>query len=349
VSVLVTGGAGYIGSHAVKALRAAGQDVVVYDNLSAGHRAAAKKAGAPLEVGDIQDVPRLREVMMAHDVDAVMHFAAWLSVGESVTAPLPYYQNNVGGALAVLEAMVACKVAHFVFSSTAATFGNPVETPITESHPQRPINTYGETKLAIERALPHFERAYGIRSVTLRYFNAAGADPDGALGEDHHPEIHVIPRAIDAALGRDTFAIFGEDYDTPDGTCLRDYVHVADLASAHLLSLESLRAGGSSGAYNLGNGRATSVREVAGAVERVTGRKVSWTSGPRRPGDPAVLFASSERIKKDLGWTPRYESIDVIVETAWRWREAHPAGYAERDPAVSPKPQRGEGGRTDRK
>ena len=329
MSVLVTGGAGYIGSHAVKALRAAGQNVVVYDNLSAGHKAAATRAGAPLEVGDIQDVPRLREVMAAHDVEAVMHFAAWLSVPESVKLPIPYYQNNVGGAIAVLEAMVACNVPHLVFSSTAATFGNPVETPIPESHPQRPINTYGETKLAIERALPHFERAHGIESVVLRYFNAAGADPDGMLGEDHHPEIHVIPRAIDAALGRDTFSIYGEDYDTPDGTCLRDYVHVSDLASAHLLALDSLRSGGPSAAYNLGNGRATSVREVADAVERVTGRKVPWTSGPRRPGDPGVLFASSERIKKNLGWAPRYESIDVIVETAWRWREAHPQGYGK--------------------
>jgi UDP-glucose-4-epimerase GalE len=258
-----------------------------------------------------------------------MHFAAWLSVGESVKEPIAYYENNVGGALAVLRAMVETRVPHFIFSSTAATFGNPVETPITESHPQRPINTYGETKLAIERALPHFERAYGVRSVTLRYFNAAGADPDGALGEDHHPEIHVIPRAIDAALGRDAFSIYGEDYETPDGTCLRDYVHVADLASAHLLSLESLRAGGESAAYNLGNGRPTSVRQVVAAVERVTGRTVPVTPGPRRPGDPGVLFASSEKIRQALGWTPRYEDIDVIVDTAWRWREAHPQGYGK--------------------
>ena len=329
MSVLVTGGAGYIGSHAVKALRAAGRDVVIYDNLSAGHKAAATLAGAPLEVGDIQDVPRLREVMQAHEVDAVMHFAAWLSVPESVRMPIPYYQNNVGGALAVVEAMVACQVQHLVFSSTSATFGNPIETPITESHPQRPINPYGETKLAVERALPHFEQAYGIRSVTLRYFNAAGADPDGALGEDHQPEIHVIPRAIDAAAGRGTFAIYGEDYPTPDGTCLRDYVHVSDLASAHLLALDSLRAGGGSAAYNLGNGRPTSVREVVDAVERVCGRKVPVTAGPRRDGDPAVLYASSERIKKDLGWRPQYENIDVIVDTAWRWREAHPHGYGK--------------------
>jgi UDP-glucose-4-epimerase GalE len=329
VSVLVTGGAGYIGSHTVKALRAAGQDVVIYDNLSAGHQAAATAAGAPLEVGDIKDVPRLRKVMDAHRVDAVMHFAAFLSVGESVTAPIAYYENNVGGALAVLRAMVESRVPHFVFSSTAATFGNPIETPITESHPQRPINAYGETKLAIERALPHVERAYGLRSVTLRYFNAAGADPDGVLGEDHHPEIHVIPRAIDAALGRDAFSIYGEDYETPDGTCLRDYVHVSDLASAHVLSLESLRAGGASAAYNLGNGRPTSVRQVVDAVERVTRRTVPVTAGPRRAGDPGVLFASSDRIRKTLGWTPRYEDIDVIVETAWRWREAHPDGYGK--------------------
>jgi UDP-glucose 4-epimerase len=263
-----------------------------------------------------------------------MHFAAWLSVPESVRTPITYYQNNVGGALAVIEAMVASKVPYLIFSSTAATFGNPVETPITESHPQRPINPYGETKLAVERALPHFERAYGIRTVTLRYFNAAGADPDGTLGEDHLPEIHVIPRAIDAALGRDTFAIYGEDYETPDGTCLRDYIHVADLAAAHLLALESLRAGGPSASYNLGNGRPTSVREVVDAVERVSGRKVPVTAGRRRDGDPAVLYASSERIKNDLGWAPRYESIDVIVDTAWRWREAHPAGYGDRGSGI---------------
>jgi UDP-glucose-4-epimerase GalE len=328
VSVLVTGGAGYIGSHAVKGLRAAGQDVVIYDNLSAGHAEAAARTGAPIEVGEIHDVVRLRQVMAAHGVDAVMHFAAWLSVGESVKTPLTYYENNVGGTLAVLRAMVAERVPHLIFSSTAATFGNPIETPITESHPQRPINTYGETKLAIERALPHFERAYGLRSVMLRYFNAAGADPDGALGEDHHPEIHVIPRAIDAALGRDTFAIYGDDYETPDGTCLRDYVHVSDLASAHVLALDSLRAGGESAAYNLGNGRPVSVREVTEAVGRVTGRPVPVTIGPRRPGDPAALFTSSAKIRTALGWRPRYEDIDVIVETAWRWREAHPRGYA---------------------
>jgi UDP-glucose-4-epimerase GalE len=330
VSILVTGGAGYIGSHTVKALRAAGRDVVIYDNLAAGHRAAARAAGAPLEEGDVRDVARVREVIAAHGVEAVMHFAAWLSVPDSVRDPLGYYENNVGGALTVLGAMVGTSARHFIFSSTAATFGNPVETPITERHPQRPINAYGETKLAVEQALPHIERAYGIRSAVLRYFNAAGADPDGALGEDHLPETHMIPRAIDAALGRDTLAIFGTDYDTPDGTCLRDYIHVTDLASAHVLALEALAAGGPSGSFNLGNGHPVSVREVVDSVGRVTGRKVPATVGPRRPGDPAVLFASSDKIRRELGWTPRYENLDVIVETAWRWREAHPAGYGER-------------------
>jgi UDP-glucose-4-epimerase GalE len=329
VSVLVTGGAGYIGSHAVKALRGAGVPVVIFDNLSAGHRAAAAAAGAPLEQGDVRDTARVREVVRTHGVEAILHFAAWLSVPDSVGDPLGYYENNVGGALSVLRAAAESGVRHFIFSSTAATFGTPVETPITEGHPQRPINPYGETKLAVERALPHFERAYGIRSIALRYFNAAGADPDGRLGEDHDPETHVIPRAIDAALGRGSFTVFGLDYDTPDGTCLRDYVHVTDLASAHVLALESLRAGGPSASYNLGNGKPLSVRDVLNSIERVTGRKVPAAEGARRPGDPGVLFAASDRIKRELGWTPRFEDIDLIVETAWRWRDTHPNGYPQ--------------------
>jgi len=214
-----------------------------------------------------------------------------------------------------------------VFSSTAAVFGNPVRTPIAEDHPRRPINAYGETKLAVERALPHFERAYGLRSIALRYFNAAGADPDGLLGEDHAPELHVIPRAIDAAVGRGEFQVFGEDYETPDGTCLRDYIHVTDLAAAHLLALQALHDGAASTVYNLGNGQPTSVRQVLDAVERVTGRSVPYTKGPRRAGDPAVLYASSDGIKRELGWQPRYEEVDTIVRTAWRWRDAHPSGY----------------------
>lgn len=324
--VLVTGGAGYIGSHAVKALHAAGHRVIVYDDLSAGHREAARCADAFIE-GDIHDTARLRSAIQDHDVDAVMHFAAWLSVGDSVKDPGGYYRNNVVGALSVLDAMVAEHVEHLVFSSTAAVFGNPVETPITEDHPKHPINAYGETKLAIERTLPHYERAYGLRSVVLRYFNAAGADPDGELGEDHEPEPHLIPRAIDAALGRDTFQIFGDDYETPDGTCLRDYIHVTDLADAHLRALDSLRSGGASASYNLGNGRPTSVKDVIRSVARVVGREVPVAVGPRRPGDPAVLFASSARIKKELGWQPRLEDIDTIVRTAWQWREARPRGY----------------------
>jgi len=329
MAVAVTGGAGYIGSHAAKALRAAGTDVVIYDDLSAGHRSAADATGAPLEVGDIHDGARLRDVFTRHRVDAVMHFAAWLSVPDSVTDPLGYYENNVHGALTVLRAMVESGAKYLIFSSTAATFGNPVATPITEDHSQTPINAYGETKLAIERALPHIERAYGIHWTALRYFNAAGSDPDGKLGEDHDPETHLIPRAIDAALGRATFSIFGCDYDTPDGTCLRDYVHVTDLATAHVLALDALRRGSASASYNLGNGRPASVREVVASVERVTGRKVPVTTGDRRPGDPAVLFASSDRIKHALGWRPAYESVDIIVETAYRWRLAHPHGYGD--------------------
>jgi UDP-glucose-4-epimerase GalE len=327
--VLVTGGAGYIGSHAVKALRRRGDRAVVYDDLSAGHREAAIHADATIQ-GDIHDTGTVRRVIRDHRVDAVMHFAAWLSVGDSVRDPAGYYRNNVLGALSVLEAMVAEGVRDFVFSSTAAVFGDPVETPITEAHPTRPINAYGETKLAIERALPHFERAYGLRSMSLRYFNAAGADPDGELGEDHAPELHVIPRAIDAALGRAAFQVFGDDYETPDGTCLRDYVHVTDLASAHTAALDALRGGTPSACYNLGNGRPISVRAVLDAVTRVTGRDVPFTMAPRRPGDPAVLYASSERIKRELGWRPQYEDIDTIVHTAWRWREAHPTGYRGR-------------------
>ena len=259
-----------------------------------------------------------------------MHFAAWLSVSDSVTNPTGYYRNNVVGALSVLEAAVAAGVRHLVFSSTAAVFGNPVETPIIEDHPKRPINAYGETKLAIERALPHYDRAYGLRSVTLRYFNAAGADPEGELGEDHDPETHVIPRALDAAAGGGAFQVFGDDYETPDGTCLRDYVHVTDLAQAHVLALDALRGGAPSTRYNVGNGRPTSVRDVLTSVERVTGRPVPQNVSPRRAGDPAILFASSARLRRELGWRPAYEEIDVIVETAWRWREAHPNGYASR-------------------
>ena len=327
--VLVTGGAGYIGSHTVKALAARGGRVVVYDDFSAGHKAAVPSASAVVE-GSVHDTKRLSDAIAAHEIDAVMHFAAWLAVGDSVKDPAGYYRNNVAGALSLLEAMVAGGVPHLVFSSSCAVFGNPLETPITEDHPTRPINAYGETKLAIERALPHYERAYGLHSIALRYFNAAGADPEGQLGEDHDPEIHIIPRAIDAALGRATFQIYGDDYPTQDGTCLRDYIHVTDLASAHVLALDALRAGATSTVYNLGTGRPTSVREVLKVVERVAGREVPHGVTQRREGDPAILYASSDRIKRDLGWDPQYDDINAIVETAWRWRLAHSHGYEAR-------------------
>jgi UDP-glucose-4-epimerase GalE len=327
-AILVTGGAGYIGSHAAKALAQAGRRVVVYDNLSAGHRGAVR--WCELVVGELHDGARLRAVIRDHRVTAVMHFAALASVGGSVRDPAAYYRENLEGTLALLRAMDAEAVRAVIFSSTAAVYGEPAETPISESHPTRPINPYGETKLAVERALGHFEPAYGLRSVTLRYFNAAGADPDGDLGEDHRPEAHLIPLAIDAARGGERLRVFGDDYPTPDGTCLRDYIHVADLARAHVLALERLEAGGASATYNLGNGRPFSVRDVIAAVERVSGAPVPWTAAPRRAGDPAVLFASSARIRRDLGWHAALSSLDDIVQSAWRWRVAHPRGFSER-------------------
>jgi len=326
-AVLVVGGAGYIGSHACKALAEAGRRVVVYDNLCPGHRAAVR--WGPLVEGDIRDEARLASVLRAERIAAVLHFAAWSLVGASVKDPSGYYRNNVEGTLSLLRAMAAEDVRCLVFSSTAAVFGNPERTPIDEAHPTRPINAYGETKLAIERALPHVERAYGTRSVVLRYFNAAGADPDGDLGEDHRPESHLIPLAIDAARGGAPLHVFGQDYPTPDGTCLRDYIHVTDLADAHLLALARLESGGASATYNLGNGRPFSVLDVIGAVAEVSGRRVPWVPGPRRDGDPAVLFAASGRIEEELGWHPRFREPAGIVETAWRWRAAHPAGYVD--------------------
>jgi UDP-glucose-4-epimerase GalE len=269
----------------------------------------------------------LRSVMREHQVVGVMHFAAFLDVGESVRDPISYYRNNVIGALGVLEAMAAEQVRHFVFSSTCATYGEPIETPITETHPQKPINSYGETKLAVEHALPHLEAAHGIRWVALRYFNASGADPDGEIGEDHSPEIHLIPRTIEAATGGRQLHVFGDDYPTPDGTCLRDYVHVTDLADAHVRALAAIVETGKSGAYNLGTGRPHSVREVIDTVERVTGRKVPWMLAPRRPGDPAVLYASAQKAQAELHWTPRYADLDTIVRTAWDWHRTHPHGY----------------------
>ena len=324
-AVLLAGGAGYIGSHAVKALRAAGRDVVALDTLEAGHRAAVRDV--PLVEADIADNPAVRDTIRRYRVTSVMHFAALLSAGESVRSPARYYASNVAKTLALLDAMVKEGVGQLVYSSTAAVYGEPRETPITEDHPTRPLNPYGETKLAVENLLPHYERAYGLRSVRLRYFNAAGADPEGDIGEDHRPEEHLIPRALAAAGGGPPLVVFGDDYPTPDGTCLRDYVHVSDLVAAHVLALAALEAHAPVRVCNLGSGHGYSVREVVSAVERVTGARVPCAAGDRRPGDPAALLASCERARAELGWEPAYGALDAIVETAWRWHRSHPRGY----------------------
>ena len=328
--VVVTGGAGYIGSHAVRALVHAGHAVAVLDDLSAGHEESVP-AGVPLVRAAIHDVDAVRRLLVDHRADAVMHFAAWLAVGESVQKPLDYYQNNVVGTLGVLEAMRAAAVRRFVFSSTCAVYGEPSQVPIIESLAKQPINAYGETKLTIERALPHLEQAYGLKWMALRYFNAAGAHPDGTIGEDHDPEIHLIPLAIRAATGGTPLKVFGEDYPTPDGTCQRDYIHVCDLAEAHLCALAALEHGAPSAAYNIGTGTPQSVRTVIETVSRVVGAPVAWTAAPRRPGDPAMLYAASDQAQRELQWTPRYADLEVIVRHAWQWHSTHPTGYRVSD------------------
>ncbi|HJO37146.1 MAG: UDP-glucose 4-epimerase GalE [Vicinamibacterales bacterium] len=325
-SILVAGGAGYIGSHASQALRDAGHDVVCYDNLSTGHREAL--LGGTFVEGDIRDIDLVRRTLRQHRVTAVMHFAALLSVPESVVDPVGYYRNNVTGTLALLEAMVAESVGAFVFSSTAAVYGTPERMPMTEEHPTWPVNTYGETKLAIERALPHYERAYGVRAVSLRYFNASGADPAGRLGEAHHPETHLIPRALTAVTGGPPLDIFGDDYPTPDGTCVRDFIHVTDLADAHVRALNWIDDGGASGSYNVGTGRGESVQKVVETVAGVTGRPVPTAVGPRRTGDPSALVAASDRIQRELAWTPSHSDLKEIVESAWRWHQSGWRGAA---------------------
>jgi UDP-glucose 4-epimerase len=310
----------------VRALKEAGHAVVVLDDLSAGH-AEAVAPDVPLVRANTADATAVLDVLRHHRIDAVMHFAAWLDVGASVRDPLGYYHNNVIGTLSLLGAMVDAGVRRFVFSSTCAVYGEPSSVPLHEAMPTRPINAYGETKLTIERALEHFERAYELRWVALRYFNASGAHPDGTIGEDHDPEIHLIPRAIQAARGGPPLSVFGEDYPTPDGTCIRDYIHVCDLADAHLVALQSLDEGGPSQAYNVGTGQGHSVRQVLDAVGAVVGRAVPWTSAPRRPGDPAALFASSDRLQQKLGWSPRFAELKTIVQHAWQWHQAHPTGY----------------------
>jgi UDP-arabinose 4-epimerase len=316
-SVLVTGGAGYVGSHACKALARAGYRPVVFDNLTRGHRAAVR--WGPLVEGDIADRARLVAAIAQYRVSAVMHFAAFAYVGESVADPALYYRNNLVGSLALLEAMRETGLDRIVFSSTCATYGIPEVVPIPESARQSPVNPYGESKLAIERAL-HWYRVYGLRSVSLRYFNAAGADRDGEIGETHDPETHLIPLVLEAALGRRPFVeIYGADYPTPDGTAIRDYIHVEDLAAAHVAALEYLSAGGDAVALNLGTGRGHSVRAVIAAAERVGGRTVPHRTAPRRPGDPPVLVADARLAAERLGWHPRCSDLDTIITTALAW------------------------------
>lgn len=322
--VLVTGGAGYIGSHTAKTLASAGHDPVVFDNLSMGHRWAAK--WGPLVEGDLSNGDLLRQTFREHQIDAVIHFAAHAYVGESVQNPRKYFQNNVVNTLSLLDAMVDSEVDQIIFSSTCATYGIPERIPIDETHPQSPINPYGESKLFVERALRWYGEAYGTKWMALRYFNAAGDDPDGEIGEYHDPETHLIPLVIFAALGRtDPVQIFGTDYPTDDGTAVRDYIHVSDLADAHVRGLEYLADGGESQPLNLGTGSGYSVREVVDSVQRVSGTMVPAVEGPRRAGDPPRLVADASRAADVLGWKPRFTHIDDIVRTAWTWHTQHEA------------------------
>jgi len=319
-TVLVTGGAGFVGSHACKALKAHGFTPVVYDNLSYGHEEAVR--WGPFERGDILDRARLDEVVAAHSPVAIMHFAAFIAVGESVGDPGKYYRNNVAGSLSLMEAARDHGIKAFVFSSTAAVYGLPDVVPIPEGTAKLPINPYGHSKWMVECMLRDFDEAHGLKSIALRYFNAAGADPDGETGECHEPETHLIPLALDAAAGvGKPLTVFGEDYDTPDGTCIRDYIHVSDLAEAHVAALRSLLDGKGSNAYNLGTGNGFTVRQVIDAVEKVTGRAVPHSIGPRRAGDPAALVADPSAANRDLDWQPRMSDLDSIVATAWAWHQ----------------------------
>jgi len=326
MNVFVTGGAGYIGSHVVRLLLEAGHRVRVYDNLAEGHAAAVPEE--TLVRGDLMDAQRLVEAL-DEGFDCVMHFAAHCYVGESMINPEKYYATNVVAGLRLLTAMRRAGVRRIVFSSSAATYGEPEQIPITEEHPQNPINAYGQTKLDFEHALGYYAGAYGLGYASLRYFNAAGAAPDGAIGEDHDPETHLVPIVLQVALGqRQSVQIFGTDYPTRDGTCVRDYIHVCDLAQAHILAMERIEPGKGCW-YNLGNGNGYTVREVIDVARQVTERKIPTEAGPRRPGDPPELVASSDKITRELGWYPEYPDLQTIVETAWCWHEAHPNGYGD--------------------
>jgi UDP-glucose 4-epimerase len=330
MNVLVVGGAGYIGSHCVRQLLAAGHKPVVLDNFVYGHRGAVRR-DVPVHDGNLGDEAFVGRVLRDEKIEVVMHFAAFCYVGESVTDPLKYYFNNSVATLHLLRAMLAANVKQFVFSSTCATFGIPATLPIHENLPQAPINPYGQTKLDIENALKALAVAHGLSFAAFRYFNAAGAAEDGTIGEDHDPETHLIPVCIDVAVGRRPhLQLFGTDYPTPDGTCLRDYVHVDDLSRAHIAVFPKLAAPGTQLFYNLGTGTPTSNRAVIRAVEKVTGNPVKVLEGPRRPGDPPALYADSTKAQRDLGWKVKYPDIESIVATAWKWHSAHPNGYADR-------------------
>jgi UDP-glucose 4-epimerase len=321
--ILVVGGAGYIGSHMVKALLDAGHQVVTLDNLSTGFRDAV--LGGEFVEGDIADSALLDELLPSHGFDAVMHFAAHIQVGESVENPGKYYTNNVANTLNLLNAMVRHRVNHFIFSSTAAIFGEPQHLPVDEAHPKAPINPYGTSKWMVEQILADFDRAYGLRSVCLRYFNAAGAEPDGLLGWRYEGVTNLIPVVLKVAAGRrPNVTVFGRDYDTPDGTGVRDYIHVMDLCAAHLLALQRLWAGGGSDVFNLGNGHGFSVQQVIDAARKASGRDIAVEEGARRPGDPATLVADSTRAREILGWRPRYADLDTIVAHAWKWELRRP-------------------------
>ena len=318
-TILVVGGAGYIGSHVVTDLKAQGYNPIIVDNFSTGNRDIAARVGAPIEEGDIGDEAFVERVLKAHKPSSVMHFAALALVGESVAQPAKYYKNNVAASLTLLECMLRYNIKNFIFSSTCATYGVPAQIPMIEDMPQSPINPYGHSKLMVERILKDFDAAYGLRSVIFRYFNASGAHPTLSIGERHNPESHLIPIAIASAYGRGPLSIYGADYDTPDGTCVRDYIHVLDISNAHLLGLRYLEGGGKSDAFNIGVGKGYSVKEVAAAVERVTKRKVPQAVGPRRPGDPPRLVAAATKLSKALGWRPQYPELDEIVRTAHEW------------------------------
>jgi UDP-glucose 4-epimerase len=322
-TILVTGGAGYIGSHAVLTLREAGYEVVILDNLVYGHRDIVETVlKVELIEGDIADRSLLDQIFKTREFAAVMHFAAYAYVGESVAQPAKYYRNNVTGTLTLLEAMCDANIKNFVFSSTCATYGVPEQIPVVEDQPKQPINPYGMSKLMVEHILDDFDHAYGLRSVRFRYFNAAGADPQGRLGEDHTPETHIIPLVLLTAMGkRESISIFGTDYDTPDGTCIRDYIHVTDLAQAHILGLEYLLKGGKTEVFNLGNGQGFSIREVIEAARTVTGRPIPVTLADRRPGDPPVLVGSGEKAKRILEWNPQYAELETILKHAWQWHQ----------------------------